>query len=887
MNLQVGGTPEAFQTPDGESVEKPFFTGAGVDLDRMSLVIVKESQDRYRLEFGYVYTVEDEESHEKIKKEGIAVVLWERNKKADDYKGYIRRKDKQIEELRNAFKELLNPALPVGSARDIEDVRELFHLPTGLMQIAFPTPDGGNIGGGKSEEEGRRGIGASADLEFISARVVKTADEQLRVDFYYKTRKDKIIREEPASIAWDGLSYIFPSDDMGLTDKEFRMRVLKGRILEELLYRFFAKKQSDTMSSSGLTGGSMDSRLRGNDRGSRIEFEREFLVDEFTKEYRYPTFFVEGEFVGACKWGRSAHSIVETVLKLSRLQKLSGRTEPIRLIVFDAAKVDEAMEALRATQINGIPYEIIPASELLKRTGPPNGDAVSMLETLKDVRQKELAGDETGLEKMYASLREESGAPVRRYKKGLQLQHEADWQSHLINHYIEEGPEKILSVLDSIQEHQSPYWEWAYHLRLIAFLSYLYQKVEDGRVRKRILEIYPDIEKDPGAWQKIVQYYKLREYGPDAEARIHALIRTQELDESEDIEEAEEVPAPAAERKSRMTHAAAFDFGRFEVTVDRTISRQMKRHHITDLDKAVPAVDMAVTPDVKAATLLETIAEFRKLFARVTDPYDPFQRMSLFLSQKKEDLKDIPAAERHALLRQVVQAFVMYFIDVKRFNDSRYKFFTGYKGGLGNVGFGYFLRSLDATGNLILVEDDFGPGVSGSRLLNEFETFAKTLGIPVPRLSFDPHAAAASGNVPIPAAVFFADEIIRRADRGKLVRTPEDRRVILDFIGAIKSDQQRVVKLAAAAKGGVNTNQVGFNEAVVKDLHDQVKLTGPQSFPEKLEERIVKFAQGIIQIFSHEGLAQPSMYNAANNALYLRVKNIARMKELLHEIGRA
>ncbi len=871
--LSNGTTVQAFPTPDGGKVGKYFFTGAGGDLTSMSLVIVKESGERYRLEFAYTYNEAVEEGAKVVtaKKEGVAVVLWEADRKDREgelYKGYIRRKDKQIEQLRSAYAELLKTETAIGAEIEINDVRELFHLPSGQMQVAFPTPDGKNIGG-SNQEEGRRGIGASQDLEYISATVVKTADEQFRIDFYFKTKREKLPREKPAGISWDGIGFSFPTDELHWSDRDFRSHVLNGRIFEELLYRFLAHYDDN------------------------IEFEHEFYLNELSQEYRYPLFLVDGKFIGAVKSGRDGRAVVQSVLKLTRFRKMKGRTEPVRLIVFDAGKINEASAALRTTEIEGLQYEIIPVSELVKKLDPSGERGKPMLEKLKDARRLELKSDEDGLTKMYEELRGEADAPERRYKKGLRLYEEAEWQGYLMTHFIRAGPDVTMRALDALKLNHSPYWEWSYHLRLITFLSYIYQKTTYPQVRAKIAELYPQIAEDPEIWQTIVRYYKLLEYGPDDEARVASLIRTTEFDDQTEDEEGvdtEEGERPAEDLLSHVrptARATAFDYDTFLTRVTRTIKRQAELHGIHDLDAGVMAIDTVVTADVQATTLEDTLSEFAKLFKKTGEPYPAFKRMSVFLAQKKEEMKSITIAKRHQLMHEVVQAFIRYFTDVRRMNNERFKFFVGYKGQFGNVGLGDFLRSLDASGELILIEDKSGREISGSRLLEEFISFGQTLGIPVPAVQHLFHEDGGEKDLQIPRVVNLADEIIRKADHEKLIRTPDDRRMVLGFLHAAEGVYQNLkINLEGDPElqrryGGRDPVRVRVDKLIA--IREGIKKTPPQNTTQEQIVEVVKVAQSVIKVFSVQASKRPSMYDL-KYGISLRTHNVKRAKELIESV---
>ncbi|GEM_PF-6041512 len=876
-----GTTAQAFPTPDGGTVGKYFFTGAGGDLLSMSLVIFKESDKRYRLEFSYTYTERDEKGKKverrkedkKILKD-TAVVLWEADRKDREgelYKGYIRRKDKQIKQLRLAYAELLKAETAIGTEIEIDDVSELFHMLSGQIQIAFPTPDGKNIGG--DEEEGRRGVGASQDLEYISAKIVKTADGQLRVDFYYKTKNDKIIREKPAGISWDGISFSFPTDELRLSDREFRVHMLKAQIFEELLYRFLLENQDD------------------------IEFEQKFFLNELSQEYRYPLFMVKGKYIGAAKWGRDGRTMIQSVLKLTRLRKMKGLAEPVQLVVFDAGKVSEATVALRATGMEGLQFEIIPASELVKRLDPEGTRGKAMLEKMKEARRLEIRRDEDGLAKMYATLREEQDALVKRHKKGLRLHEEAEWQGHLMANFIRAGPEVTLKALDELQKYHSPYWEWSYHLRLIAFLSYIYQKTDHAQIRSKITELYPQVKDDPEIWQTIVRYYKLLEYGPDDEARVSALIKTTDADEVEEEEDvAEEGDELRTEdlpsRSERTVRATSFEYDKFLKRVTQTIKRQADRHGIDDVETIVTATDTAVTPDVHAVTLEDTLAEFGKLFKKAEEPYPPFKRMSVYLAQRKGEIKNIAPAKRNQLMHEVVQSFVRYFTHVKRMDDPSFKFFLGYKGQFGNVGLGDFLRALDASGDTILIEDKSGTEISASRLLEELILFAQTLGIPLPTVQYLAHEPGKEKEAQIPRWVSLADEIIRKADQGKLVATIDDLRLVrdfmkaqLDFLDWVKASLRVGDDQPVAMPGGKVS--IRIHKERLNRFRDEMKNSKAHNFSKEHERRVISDAQNIIRFhvnwFQKHSLG-PSMYDLSNR-MNFRAHNVARAKELIQSLG--
>jgi len=308
-----------------------------------------------------------------------------------------------------------------------------------------------------------------------------------RPDWAHETLSVERTQEGCFFFTEDGLfkgSFLF--DKQGTQDSRI-VRLLRGRVLEEIVLRIYRTIYPN------------------------VEFEKEFLVNPLTQEYRYPDYFVPNTIVADSKWGLDGQGIVDTVLKYTRLRRMRAdqdefrdmQARPLKIVVYDTSLKTTLEEALKKTDcVSGEDYEIISIIDLMK-SGQPDETSIRAFETLvkySDIQEK-LSGLHTEL----------SSGKAARSIKGVALTDDITWRTGIYE-LITKKKDTFLESISLLHTNHSLYWEWNYQLRLVTFLAYIYEYSsltgEDDavRVRRKIAQIYPAITKIN--WKDLILYRK-------------------------------------------------------------------------------------------------------------------------------------------------------------------------------------------------------------------------------------------------------------------------------------------------------------------------------------------------------------------------------------------
>jgi hypothetical protein len=396
--------------------------------------------------------------------------------------------------------------------------------------------------------------------------------------------------------------------------------------------------------------------------GEAVVHGKQVLVDEFTQEYRYPDFYhSESRLFADAKLGLSGEDMIDTVLKYVRLKRSMNWSEPLTIIAYDTVNRERVTRLLLGTrEIGEEDFQIVDFDEFMEQISVQQETRRGLELRLNIAFEYEVAEDRAALRGMRDDLLE--GAEERRFM-GFALHNVEAWQRYLDNNYLENKPASILiRALEKTAANHSPCWERSYHLKLLAFLSYVQDRLDgtpqfnqsdNETITQLIMHIYGRIP--PGLWKDIVEHEQLLASSQRVPSR------------RKEVQEA--IPEEAKPKREESLSAGPFSLGTFlEELPGRT------RRLAQAAGKA--SVEMGpVSAPPKAVELIKSGQPEVKLFEILKDdidcPYRCFSDVRKYASPNQGEISRWSATKRTRLASFIVYIFYYYFTHVDRYEDYR------------------------------------------------------------------------------------------------------------------------------------------------------------------------------------------------------------------------
>ncbi|MBF0217543.1 MAG: hypothetical protein HQL30_11180 [Candidatus Omnitrophica bacterium] len=356
-----------------------------------------------------------------------------------------------------------------------------------------------------------------------------------------------VVRINRKTRATDGANY--RGEALGGEDSEAQAK--QRRITIKNIYREMMR----------IMAGIVQSQAKG--------LKGEFILAENAGDIWYPGYFLVTDTESMPSVGGIAEAV-------NAVNGLGTPENTLKIVVTDPLIIAEVRRKVEALRGQGIQYEVISFDDMKTGLGIGSGklDGIEELERTVDANRE----DAEALAITLMDAQDKTAANKTLF--GDPIKNTVLW-GDIVNKELIARPSDLWTFIEKLLERHSLTWEWSYHLKMAALISYVQEKgdtipVQAAR-RKEILRLFMQFYRGvddagmKGLYGKIAEYYTLLQRITDIPGR--------ELTERETISGIEKELWGGMDRLG-----ASFDLEKFILEIDDKI-RQLKRIFVERLTR--------------------------------------------------------------------------------------------------------------------------------------------------------------------------------------------------------------------------------------------------------------------------------------------------------------